>query len=118
MVEKYLECGGNITEYVVRGGKTRCTSGSHPDVLNMPYSHGVFLKGQPQMNIADSNTGMNVISFGTCAITRAKCVPALPADWVNLSVTKLRIDDEEALMKDAKLFCTIGGKISITDSGQ
>ena len=118
MVKKYLDDGGNITEYVVRGGTVNCSAGSHPDVLNMPYSHGVFLKDQPQLNITDSNSGKNIISFGGCGIKLGKCVPALPSDWVNLSVTKLRIDDEEALMKDAVLFCAIGGKITISDSGQ
>jgi len=118
MVEKYLLDEGNISEYVVRGGTVECTSGSHPDVLNMPYSHGVFLKDQPQLNITDSVGGVNIISFGACAVTGAKCVPATASNWINLSKTKLHIDEEEALIKNAKLFCTVGGKISIIDSGQ
>lgn len=118
MVEKYLECDTNITEYVVRGGTVRCSAGSHPDVLNMPYSRGVFLKCQPQLNITDSNAGTNIISFGGCSITLGGCVPSFASNWINTSTTKLRIDNEEALMKDAKLFCTVGGRISITDSGQ
>ena len=84
----------------------------------MPYSHGVFLKGQPQANIADSVNGVNIISFGMCAITRGACVPSIATRWINMSNTKLTIDDIEALLKNARLFCVVGGKITISNSGQ
>jgi len=118
MVEKYLTCNNNIAECVVRGGKVECAAGAKPDVLNMPYSHGVFLKNQPQLNISDSKGGVNIFSFGSCSITTGPCVPAFATDWINTSNTKLRIDQKEALLKDAVLFCTVGGKVTITDSGQ
>ena len=118
MLEKYLDDGTEIIEYVVRGGIIQCFAGSSTDVLNMPYSHGVFLKDQPQLNIKDSNSGTNVISFGFCSIKQAACVPVLPDDWVNGSKTKLKIAKEEALLKDACLFCGVGGEITILTSGQ
>jgi hypothetical protein len=118
MVEKYLTCENNITEYVVRVGKVRCAAGLKPDVLNMPYSHGVFLKGHPQLNITDSKAGVNIFSFGSCSILQGPCAPSFERDWINNSITKLRIDGEEALLKDGILFCIHGGKVSIIESGQ
>ena len=117
-MEKYLECRSDITEYVVRGGEIRCSSGTLPDVLNMPYSHGVFLKNQPQMNIADSVVGANIICFGGCTVTQSICVPSIASKWVNMSSTKLTIDGEDALLKNANLVCVVGGRITISDSGQ
>jgi len=117
-IEKYLDHTGDITEYVVRGAITNCSSGSSHDVLNMPYSHGVFLKSQPQANIADSASIVNITSFGICSVTSAKCVPAITSKWVNMADTKLTIDGEDALLKNAKLCCVTGGIISISDSGQ
>jgi hypothetical protein len=118
VLEKYLDDGTEIIEYVVRGGIIQCSAGSSTDVLNMPYSHGVFLKDQPQLNIKDSNSGENVISFGFCSIKLAGCSPSLPDDWINGAKTKLKIAGEEALLKDACLFCAVGGEITIVTSGQ
>lgn len=35
---------GENTRYLVRGAVLRCTMGSHPRQLNMPKSHGTFIK--------------------------------------------------------------------------
>ena len=117
-IEKYLKGTSDITEYVVRGGTINCSLGTLPDVLNMPYSHGVFLKDQPQMNIADSVSGSNIICFGGCTVTKSKCVPSIATKWINMAGTKLKIDGEDALLKNANLICVIGGRITISDSGQ
>jgi hypothetical protein len=117
---KFLEDQGNIEEYVVRGGTIECDKGSHYDRLNMPHSHGVFLRGQAQMNVADSKARENIISFGACsgACPMPKCTPAIATKWINMTEPKLHIDGEMALLKNAYLFCVFGGRISIVDSGQ
>lgn len=120
MVDKNLEEQGNLSEYVVRGACIVCSMGSASDVINMPYSHGVFLKDNPQVNIADSSGGLNIISFGVCSrsVPPPPCTPAIAMDWINLQETKLQVGSDTALIKDAVVFCTFGGKIEITDSGQ
>ena len=114
---KFLEDQGNIEEYVVRGGEIECDKGSDYDLLNMPRSHGVFLRDRAQMNVADSKGGENIISFGTCD-RGCPCDPDINTNWVNATEPKLHIDDEMALLKNAHLYCINGGRITITDSGQ
>lgn len=117
-MERYLEHVENIAEYVVRGAKIKCTSGYSTDVLNMPYSHGVFLRDQPQLNVKDSKSGSNIVSFGFCSKKEAICKPELTDNWINNSETNLKVANEYALLKNACLFCGLGGKITINTSGQ
>lgn len=120
MINEYLTESGDIAEYVVRGGTMSCTLGSAPDRLNMPYSHGVFLKDKPQLNVTDSKGGSNIICFGTCSrsVPPPVCTPTIATNWVNMSDTKLRIEEKEALIDNALVFCIYGGTIRITDNGQ
>ena len=117
-IKKYLSGINDKSEYVVRGATIYCSAGALPDVLNAPYSHGVFLMGKPQLNIADSASGSNIICFGGCAITQTKCAPSIASKWINMAPTKLKIDGEDALLKNANLVCAAGGRITISDSGQ
>lgn len=118
MVEKALELTSRLSEYVVRGATIRCRKGSSPEVINIPYSHGVYLRDKPQLKVTDSKPGVNIKSFGLCSITETVCKPNIKTKWVNLHDVNLLIEEEEALIKDAILFCTQGGRIEIIDSGQ
>ena len=118
MVEKAIEVTSRPSEYVVRGAKIRCRRGSNMEVINIPSSHGVLIKDKYQLNVADSKPGINIRSFGLCRITDTVCTPSIRTKWVNLYDTNLLIEEEEALIKDAILFCTQGGMIEIIDSGQ
>ena len=84
----------------------------------MPFSHGVFLKGEAQANIMDSKPILNIRSFGVCKITQVACVPATGVPWVNMQSTNLMIEGFPALIEDAVTFCAIGGIIKINNSGQ
>ena len=55
MLVKALMSGGMNGEftYVVRGAEISCSEGSDPGVLNLPLSHGIYIKEQPVMNVAD-----------------------------------------------------------------
>lgn len=119
-LKKQLSDGGNKTTYVVRGATISCTLGTAKDVINLPVSHGVYLKGKAQLNVADSVPGKNILSFGCCkkASPPPPCTPAICMKWINNMDTKLIIDKEKALLKGAKLTCVSGGIISIDKDGQ
>jgi len=119
-MKKQLTDGGNKSSYVVRGASISCSLGTAKDVLNLPISHGVYHKGKAQLNVADSVPGKNIISFGCCKKSSPPppCTPAICMKWINYMDTKLIIDNEKALLKDATLTCMSGGIISIDDDGQ
>lgn len=119
MGEKYIEITvSDKSEYVVEGAKLDCQFGSHMTKIKMPYSHGAFLKEKPQLNVKDSKRGTNITGFKTCSKMLAPCTPMINTKWINLEDCKLKIGGEEALVKDAVLFCAVGGRIIIVDSGQ
>ncbi|MBY0086119.1 DUF4280 domain-containing protein [Brevibacillus brevis] len=53
--------------YVVVGAILSCSNGSKVSRLKMPFSHGVFVKGKPQMNIMDFVPNVNIMPFGKCS---------------------------------------------------
>ncbi|WP_010502957.1 DUF4280 domain-containing protein [Paenibacillus elgii] len=52
-------------KYVVRGATLKCSLGTDPGVLNLPKSHGVYIKKKPVMTVADC-TPDNIGCFGFC----------------------------------------------------
>jgi hypothetical protein len=116
-MEQKLEDIGNVTSYVVRGAKIRCSLGSSTDVLNLPISHGVYIQEKAQLSVEDRVSGVNIISFGTCKKIGV-CVPSIPCKWINISDTSMLIEEKEALLLDSTIGCTVGGIIKIKDDGQ
>lgn len=108
-----------VSEYVVAGARLSCTLGSAPATLEMPESHGVFLQGKAQCNVGDTGSLVNITCFGACGVPgNPPCVPKVGMPWVNNKETRLSINGQKALIKDANAFCANGGVISIDDSGQ
>lgn len=54
--------------YVVRGATIYCTCGSHMRKLDMPASHGAYIRDKAMMNKADCKVGIdqNIPPFGAC----------------------------------------------------
>lgn len=102
--------------YVVRGAELTCSEGSLPSSLNLPQSHGVYIKGRPVMNVADCVVEKNIGLFGFCKKTDEVCQPELCGRWSH-GKTDLSIDDEPALLDRAALTCALGGKITIAKNG-
>ncbi|MDR1066024.1 MAG: DUF4280 domain-containing protein [Clostridiales bacterium] len=119
-MDKTIQGSSVITEYVVRGAIVTCTLGSFPDFINMPKSHGVFLNGKPQLNIADSKAIANIKCFGTCnkSSPPIPCIPIFTMDWKNPQDPKLLIENKPSLTKNGFLTCSQGGVVRIIDSGQ
>lgn len=54
--------------YAVRGAKIYCTCGSHVRRLDMPASHGSYIRDKAMMNEKDCKVGIgqNIPPFGAC----------------------------------------------------
>lgn len=102
--------------YVVRGAELTCSEGTHPTSLNLPQSHGVYIKDKPVMNITDCVAGENIGLFGFCKKTDDVCQPELCGLWSDGKMDLL-VDEQPALIDRATLTCNLGGKISIAKNG-
>lgn len=129
--------------YVVRGAKLQCSQGTDPGVLNMMYSHGVFIKDKPVLNVDDAICGANISkinAFGLCKLKQGlPCEPeiAFGSKWTGGKEDVL-IEGAPALLNNSTLMCSCqgvqeaiasffgadstgsggGGIITITDDGQ
>lgn len=54
--------------YVVRGATIYCSCGTHMRKLDMPVSHGSYIRDKAMMNITDCKVGIdqNIPPFGAC----------------------------------------------------
>ena len=104
-------------EYVVRGAFMSCPFGSCLRKINLPVSHGSYIKKDPVMTKKDTATELNVGSFGICTKLQAPCVPSLPGEWDNTKDDNL-INGEPALTVESKVTCFFGGTIVFVTSGQ
>lgn len=125
--------GGAEKSYVVAGAILSCSEGDHENVLTMPVSHGVFLKGKAQMNIMDYEPLTNIRPFGQCScldnpevkmatdangvLTPMPCIPVVTQPWTKGKEDKL-IEGQPALLDDSTNTCLYRGKIQIVDDGQ
>lgn len=107
---------GAEKSYVVHGARTKCGNGSSPSLLVVPNSHGVYLKGQAQLNINDCKPNTNIKPFGTCKKLKGPCSPAT-GPWIGGKEDVL-VEGAPALLNTCTNACKVGGAISITDDGQ
>jgi len=102
--------------YVVRAAKTRCTFGSEPSRLDLPFCHGIYLKDKPQLNIMDCKPLVNIFTFGRCK-KRGACMPSVATPWIQGKEDVL-LNGQPALLNTSMIACLEGGIIRITDDGQ
>lgn len=103
--------------YVVRGAVLKCSEGSDPGVLNLPTSHGVYIKDQPVLHVMDAVPIDNISHFGFCKKTGGVCEPLTCGPWTDGKKDVL-IDEQPALLSQSQLMCTTGGTITIDQDGQ
>ncbi len=121
--------------YVVRGASMRCSCGSHKRKINLPASHGAFVKTKPMMN-EDDYKSVNVPSFGVCSssanpssakvylvaenggqVEGKPCKPMLMQPWMN-TMEKTRVENKPALTTSSCHMCMYKGSITFESSGQ
>nr|WP_241970776.1 DUF4280 domain-containing protein [Brevibacillus sp. Leaf182] len=120
--------------YVVVGAILSCSSGSQLSRLKMPFSHGVFVKGKPQMNIMDFVSNVNIMPFGKCSslknpavasataanngvLTPMPCTPVMTMPWMDGKTDKV-VGGHPALLNKSTNMCFHCGLIKIEDDGQ
>lgn len=120
--------------YVCSGAMMKCTMGSSPAKLTVLPSRTVFLAGQPQANISDHVSMVNLAPFGVCrslafpptasataaalgTLTPMPCMHNTPAPWFPGKMDTL-IKGQPALLLSSKCQCMWGGTISLINNGQ
>ena len=130
------ESGGK-KEYLVRGAMLVCSKGSHPRRLNLPKSHGVYIKEHPMIKQEDCIVDENITFFGVCDsetppegaqvvkyagfvpegatesvpdVQGMMCTPEIIGEW--------NCVHGKAVTTDSYLICSCGGIIEPVTSGQ
>ena len=111
--------------YVVRGATIYCTCGSHTRKLDMPVSHGSYIRDKAMLNNEDCKVGIdqNIPPFGACfssdkdGIEGKLCEPKITTKWQGAQEDTL-VDGKPALKADCCITCCYGGTIGFMDSGQ
>lgn len=118
---------------VCAGALLQCSFGVAPSsLLVLPVNR--VLEGTLGANIMDNKPFVNILPFGMCTslanptvatatsaalgvLTPMPCVPVVPAPWTPTQ-PKVLLANFPILTSSSKAFCTWGGVISITQSGQ
>ena len=112
----------------------KCTMGTSPAKLTVLPVRTVFLAGQPQANISDHVSMVNLAPFGLCrslafpatasataaamgTLTPMPCVHNTPTPWMG-GKTDLLIKGQPAMLQSCKCQCMWGGTISLINNGQ
>lgn len=120
--------------YVCSGAMMRCTMGTSLAKLTVLPTKTVNLTGQPQANISDNKTMVNLAPFGLCrslgfpatasataaamgTLTPMPCMHNTPMPWMGGKMDYL-IKGQPALLKSCKCQCMWGGTISLVTDGQ
>ena len=127
-------------EYIVRGAKMKCIFGSNTRKINLPVSHGSYVKYEecgtekPILN-SDDKTEENISYFGVCPLhgdeekiitvipdeggikVGKKCKLELGGEW-QLTKEDYLVDGKPALTTKSILFTQCGGIITFKSSGQ
>lgn len=125
---------GNSDSYVCSTARIRCTNGDKISQLTVLPDRTIWLTGQPQANISDHQSMVNIAPFGRChtvaypptgsataaahgRLTPMPCVPNTPFPWMN-GKDDVVLKGQPALLKSSTCRCIYGGVITITYDGQ
>ncbi len=106
-------------EYVVTGGKLKCTGCAKPDTeveIRATHDSGIFPQGKKACTVEDKIPFLNIPSFGKCKRTGRKCVPLLLRWTIPNPVSSNNL--MPLLVKRAWGRCIFSGRITVEDSGQ
>jgi hypothetical protein len=95
----------------------KCTNGSIPSKMMVLPLNQTLTSSQPWATIMDNKPMLNILPFGVCKMTLGPCMPSTPAPWLPGSPTIL-LKNKIALNDTSKLFCILGGVITVSDAGQ
>jgi hypothetical protein len=105
-------------EYIKNNAILFCSCGTIPALLNVTSNYKIKNRNGLFATDKDNMGGINVVSFGMCAITRVCVLAGTKLNWIN-TVPKVSILGNKPLLdKKSKLICPKGGVISCLMSGQ
>lgn len=125
---------GPAYSYICSKAKIKCTNGDKISTLTVLPSRTIWLYGQPQANISDHVSMVNIAPCGKChttaypptgaataanhgKLTPMPCVPNTPFPWMG-GKNDVMLKGDPALISTSKLKCIYGGTITITFDGQ
>lgn len=125
---------GNSDSYVCSGARMKCSCGDKISTLTVLPSRTIWLTDEPQANISDHQSMVNIAPFGKChttaypptgsataanhgRLTPMPCVPNTPFPWMS-GKNDVILKGDSALLKSSTCKCVWGGTITITDDGQ
>lgn len=128
------ESTGPADSYVCSKAKIKCSKGDKISILTVLPSRTIWLHGQPQANISDHISMVNISPCGKChttaypptgaataanhgKLTPMPCVPNTPYPWMK-GKNDVLLKGDPALLTTSQLKCIYGGTITITFSGQ
>lgn len=120
--------------YVCSSATLRCSYGDSLSTLKVLPSRTIWLTGQPQANISDHESKVNIAPFGKCCtvafpptgaataaahgkLTPMPCVPGTYYPWMG-GKDDVLLQGQPALLKSSRCMCIYGGVITITYDGQ
>ena len=123
-----------MPKQVCMGALLRCSFGMAPSSLVVLPKNHVFTDQEPDANILDHISMVNIMPFGMCtslgnptvasataaawgALTPMPCVPNTPAPWVTGAPTVI-LGYAPTLDSPSKLMCVWGGIIQIAAPGE
>ncbi|GAA0873424.1 hypothetical protein GCM10009117_25710 [Gangjinia marincola] len=98
-------------KYVPQGTYLACDKGTVPQEFKITNNNNAFLFEEPVANTGDFVPSVNVMPFGTCAVSGSACAPA-PIAWQGFE-DGIFVGNFNPLLEDSVLPCGIGGKIEI-----
>jgi hypothetical protein len=131
-VDQKLEA--NMPQQVCNGAVLQCTMGMTPSSLTVLPINRVNTAEQPDANIMDHVTLVNIAPFGMCispanpavaaataaafgVLTPMPCIPNTPAPWVPGAPTVM-LGGSPALDSTSTLLCIWAGMIQIVEPGE
>lgn len=125
---------GPAYSYVCSKAKIKCSNGDKIATLTVLPSRTIWLYGQPQGNISDHISMVNIAPCGKChttnypptgsataanhgKLTPMPCIPNTPYFWMN-GKNDVLLQGNPALLSTSMLQCIYGGTITITFDGQ
>lgn len=120
--------------YICSKAKIKCSFGDKISTLTVLPSRTIWLYGQPQANISDHVSIVNIAPCGKChttaypptgsataanhgKLTPMPCIPNTPFPWID-GKNDVLLKGNPALLSTSKLRCAYGGTITITFDGQ
>ncbi|MBO0935659.1 DUF4280 domain-containing protein [Fibrella sp. HMF5335] len=98
-------------KYVPDGSWLRCDKGALPQQLKVTHHNNTQIYGSPLASEADKEPFVNIPSLGFCQVSCSACVPA-PIYW-DKTARGVKVNGYKLLVDEAKLQCSLGGKVSV-----